>query len=100
MKSFHKFVLVIVSISFFQTGCNTGMDEDIPSISDYSGTASISQGFATATINNLFECSNGRDAPLGISTAMDGSTWTVPAQVNLMIVIFHSPQTCTTHVQV
>lgn len=82
MKNTHKFVLVIVSVFFVHTGCNTDMDVAIPSISDYNGTASVSQGFATVTTDNLFECSNGREAPVGVSTAMDGSTWTVPAQVN------------------
>ena len=48
----------------------------------YKGTASVSQGPATVLIENIFECDRGREAPIGTSTATDGSKWTVPAEVN------------------
>ncbi|AUC77833.1 hypothetical protein CW732_13075 [Olleya sp. Bg11-27] len=48
----------------------------------YKGTASVSQGSATVLIENIFECDRGREAPMGTSTAIDGSKWTVPAEVN------------------
>ena len=48
----------------------------------YKGTASVSQGLATVLIENIFECDRGREAPIGTSTATDGSKWTVPAEVN------------------
>ncbi|WP_299247743.1 hypothetical protein [uncultured Lacinutrix sp.] len=48
----------------------------------YKGTASVSQGTATVLIENIFECDRGREAPIGTSTATDGSKWTVPAEVN------------------
>jgi hypothetical protein len=48
----------------------------------YKGTASVSQGPAKVLIENIFECDRGREAPIGTSTATDGSKWTVPAEVN------------------
>ncbi|MBT2162847.1 hypothetical protein HW347_16385 [Zobellia sp. KMM 6746] len=48
----------------------------------YKGTASVTQGPATVLTENIFECDRGREAPIGISTATDGSEWTVPAEVN------------------
>ncbi|MCK0156836.1 hypothetical protein MWU65_06570 [Cellulophaga sp. F20128] len=48
----------------------------------YKGTASVSQGLAKVETDNLFECERGRKAPMGTSTALDGTVWTVPAEVN------------------
>ncbi|WP_179319835.1 hypothetical protein [Winogradskyella helgolandensis] len=48
----------------------------------YSGTASISLGPAKVITENIFECDRGRKAPIGVSTATDGTNWTVPAEVN------------------
>ena len=53
-----------------------------PANSAYAGTASVSQGPATITTPNLLDCRRGRNAPVGTSTASDGTTWTVPAVVN------------------
>lgn len=47
----------------------------------YSGTASITQGFATTTTTNLFSQGQ-RVAGLGSITSTDNKTWTVPADVN------------------
>lgn len=44
-------------------------------------TASISQGPATTTVDNLFDAGV-RIAGVGASTALDDSTWVVPADVN------------------
>lgn len=46
----------------------------------YMGTASVTQGLATTTISNLYNCTGGRIAALGTITATDASTWTVPAE--------------------
>ncbi|MEI6408480.1 MAG: T9SS type A sorting domain-containing protein [Bacteroidota bacterium] len=51
-------------------------------IAQYNGTASVSQGPATATTGNLYNCSGGRIAKLGTITASNGTVWTVPAEVN------------------
>jgi len=40
---------------------------------------SISQGFATTLIETLLDCAGGRMSPVGLSTASDGTEWTVPA---------------------
>jgi hypothetical protein len=40
---------------------------------------SISQGFATTLIDTLLNCTGGRMSPIGLSTASDGTKWTVPA---------------------
>ncbi|MFN5795338.1 MAG: hypothetical protein ACK455_11095, partial [Bacteroidota bacterium] len=48
---------------------------------EYSGTASVTTGLASTTTENLY--SKGiRVAGLGSITATDGTTWTVPAEVN------------------
>ncbi len=61
---------------------NTDTDDtDDGSGSTYTGTALVTQGLATTTIANLFT-SGTRVAGLGTINATDGSTWTVPAEVN------------------
>ncbi|MGB3467584.1 MAG: hypothetical protein WBA74_20020, partial [Cyclobacteriaceae bacterium] len=56
-------------------------DNDNGSGSVYTGTASVSQGLGVTTTENLF--SRGvRVAGVGSVVATDGSTWTVPAEVN------------------
>lgn len=56
-------------------------DDDQTDTSSYSGTGSVTQGFATTTINNYF--SNGtRVAALGKITSTDNKEWIVPAEVN------------------
>lgn len=77
------FLIAFVTLA----SCNkddTTTTTTIPSTSpvDYTGSASVSQGMATVSISNLFSCAGGRNAPIGISTATDGSTWIVPADVN------------------
>lgn len=48
----------------------------------YKGTASVSQGLAKIETVNIYNCERGRKAPIGTSTALDGSVWTVPSEVN------------------
>jgi len=48
----------------------------------YKGTASVTQGSATVLTQDIYECDRGRKAPIGKSNATDGTTWTVPAEVN------------------
>jgi len=48
---------------------------------EYSGTASVTIGLATTTIENLYE--NGvRIAAVGTITASDNTVWTVPSETN------------------
>lgn len=58
-----------------------GDDTDNGSGSVYAGTASVSQGLAVTTTENLF-ARGIRVAGLGSVEAIDGSIWIVPAQVN------------------
>lgn len=50
-------------------------------ISNYSGTASVSQGIATTSVTNLYPDGT-RVASLGTITSYDDIVWTVPAEVN------------------
>lgn len=52
------------------------------SYSQYTGTASVTQGLATTTSANLYTCTNGRITDIGSITATDATVWTVPAVVN------------------
>lgn len=55
--------------------------------SQYLGTASVTQGLATITLQNIYTCTGGRVCNLGTIAASDNSIWTVPAAFN-----FLSPQ--------
>lgn len=52
------------------------------SSAQYLGTASVTQGLATTTVSNLYNCSGGRIAALGTITSTDNTIWTVPAVTN------------------
>jgi hypothetical protein len=52
------------------------------SYAQYNGTGSVTQGLATTTTANLYNCSGGRIAAVGTITASDATTWTVPAETN------------------
>lgn len=48
----------------------------------YTGTASVTQGLATTTTSNLYTCTGGRISAVGTITASDTTIWTVPAVTN------------------
>lgn len=56
--------------------------------SQYNGSASVTQGLATTIQSNLYPCTNGRITDIGTITALDSSTWTVPADVNFTSAAF------------
>ncbi|MEM1135870.1 MAG: hypothetical protein AAGI07_08510 [Bacteroidota bacterium] len=60
---------------------NDDTDDNMSTATSYTGTASITQGFATTTTNNLYPAGQ-RIARLGSITATDNSVWVVPAEVN------------------
>lgn len=63
-------------------GCSPSSDSVASTgISDYKGSASITQGRAKTVEENLFECKNGRSRVAGVGeiTSSDGKVWTVPA---------------------
>ena len=52
-----------------------------PLAAQYVGTASVSQGRATTTQQNLYTCPKGRVTNVGTVTSKDGKVWTMPAAV-------------------
>lgn len=46
------------------TACNNDKETKISPPENYTGTASLSQGLATISTENLLECSKGREAPV------------------------------------
>lgn len=80
MKKVTPIIPALLLIATVFTSCNKDNDQD-QDTSDYTGTASVTQGLATTTTTNLYP-SGQRVAGLGTITATDNTTWTVPAEVN------------------
>lgn len=51
-------------------------------LSVYNGTATVTQGLATTTVENIYQCSRGRKTDLGEIASSDGEKWVVPANTN------------------
>ncbi|WP_026231977.1 hypothetical protein [Neolewinella persica] len=51
-------------------------------ISIYKGTASVTQGLAKITAENIYKCNRGRKTDLGEIGSSDGKKWIVPANTN------------------
>ncbi|CAZ98417.1 hypothetical protein Q4603_09295 [Zobellia galactanivorans] len=77
-----NFIPVLFFACFTLIACKNSKKNKPENPETYTGTASVSQGPATVLTQNIFECDRGRKAPIGTSTATDGSQWTVPAEVN------------------
>ena len=77
-NTFTLISFAIIAIS----SCNNDTEIAQDNIDNYKGTASISKGSAAVINENIFDCFKGRKAPIGISTALDSTTWAVPADVN------------------
>jgi hypothetical protein len=68
-------ILILIGLTFFCSSCKKSVK------GEYSGTASVTEGLASTTTENLY--SKGvRVAGLGSIIATDNSVWTVPAEVN------------------
>ena len=68
-------ILIVIGLIVLNSSCKKSV------IGAYSGTASVTEGLASTTTENLY--SKGiRIAGLGSITATDGTVWTVPAEVN------------------
>ncbi|MFZ1806702.1 MAG: hypothetical protein WAU36_05750 [Cyclobacteriaceae bacterium] len=61
---------------------NSQETEKTPGVSDYKGTASITQGIATTTVEDIYTCERGRKTDVGEITSTDGKKWIVPAETN------------------
>jgi len=53
-------------------------------ISKYTGTASVTQGQATTTMEDIYKCDRGRKTDIGEIASSDGKTWIVPAKTNFL----------------
>lgn len=79
--------VLIISIAFLSS-CNENGTKtkstttNITDISTYTGTASITQGLAKITAENIFKCDRGRKTDIGEITSLDGEKWAVPAKTN------------------
>lgn len=82
MKNTQKIIPIFIFAFLSLASCKNGTKAVQSNMEQYKGTASVSQGPAEVLTKNIFECDRGRKAPMGKSTAMDGSVWTVPAEVN------------------
>lgn len=80
-----KQMLTLTSATLLTTTClaSSGIPSS-SSVSDYRGSASITQGLAKTIVPSLFECENGRSRVAGIGeiTDTDGKVWTVPGKNN------------------
>ena len=69
-------LLTTLSIGYF-TAAQTGT---------YTGTGSVTQGSGTVTTANLMpNCTSNHTTPVGTITAIDATTWTVPAATNFTV---------------
>jgi len=84
MKNIQQIIPVLTFAFLSVTACKNGTKTVETNLEQYKGTAIVSQGPAEVLTKNIFECDRGRKAPIGKSTALDGSVWTVPAEVNFM----------------
>lgn len=75
-----KFIMVLFVILCW-TQDNTFKTDNDRNISEYTGTASVTQGFATTTVSNIYPAGQ-RIAGLGTITSKDKKDWIVPAEVN------------------
>ncbi|WP_442918164.1 hypothetical protein [Magnetococcus sp. PR-3] len=75
-------IITLSSVILLATGCSAS--PSMSHISDYRGSASITQGNAQTVKSNIFECKNGRRrvAGMGEMTDSEGNIWTVPAKNN------------------
>lgn len=76
-------VIALSSIALLLAGCSPTADPTVSeSISDYSGSASITRGLAKTVKANLFVCEKGRSRVAGIGEIIDvdGKAWIVPAE--------------------
>ena len=51
-------------------------------LTNYKGTASVTQGIGTTTAEHIYTCDRGRKTDIGEITSVDGKRWTVPASTN------------------
>lgn len=90
MKSKYLLILLVA----FLSSCEESSTKS-PTITNtadvstlYKGTASVTQGLAKTTAENIYKCDRGRKTDIGEITSLDGKKWTVPASTNFQNTTF------------
>lgn len=85
------FLLILVAL-LSSCGESNTTDTPITNVADvstaYTGTASVTQGLATTTAENIYTCDRGRKTDVGEITSLDGKKWIVPANTNFQNDVF------------
>jgi len=84
-----KNVLYLVCFAILISSCrdNKSKSKELVSTSkesNYKGTASVTQGIARTTIEDIYSCERGRKTDVGEITSTDGKKWTVPAETHYL----------------
>ena len=85
MKNIFLLIILIAflsSCSESKTNIKSTTTTNISDPSMYKGTASVTQGLAITTAENIFKCARGRKTDIGEITSLDGQKWIVPAKTN------------------
>ncbi len=83
----NRLLLLLIATFAFACGNNTlknnikGVAENTGT-SEYKGTASVTQGIARTTIEDLYACERGRKTDVGEISSSDNKKWVVPANTN------------------
>lgn len=83
-----KYLFLLVSLFLFACAGSQSSKSKIDTekatsaITDYKGTASVTQGLAKTEMANIYECERGRKTDVGTIISSDGKSWTVPALTN------------------
>ena len=82
-------LILLFFLILFVVGCKTNKREEDTSqeqksimASEYTGSASISQGFTTLQVKDVFECDGGRPTKSGVIKTSDGKEWVMPSLTN------------------
>lgn len=85
MKNSILLIVVMVLVASCAENKSKGINSNTVEtsvLSNYQGTASVTQGLATTTIEDIYKCNRGRKTDVGTITSSDGKKWIVPAQTN------------------
>jgi len=75
-------ILVFAACNQNKSAKTIKQEKIVNKVSNYKGTASITQGFTNTKIVNVFECAKGRVTNAGVITSTDGKEWSVPSNTN------------------
>ncbi|AIY14298.1 hypothetical protein [Cellulophaga baltica] len=75
-------IAIIMSCADNKTKTKSAQNSTAEIAVAYKGTASITQGIATTTAEDIYTCERGRKTDVGEITSTDGKKWVVPAATN------------------